>query len=140
MTQKKLITLRELADSIGVHSSTVSRVMNPDTRHLISADVVDRVLQAARRLKYSPNRITATLRTKRSGLPGGYVVPRASHRAVTGLACPGRERLMEQPVSSSHQFSCETETQATFSSHGTKLLCAGRPAKSRRWKSVTMKS
>lgn len=35
-------------------------------------------------------------------LPGGYVAPRASHRAVTGSACPGMERLMEQPVSSGH--------------------------------------
>ncbi|RKF34444.1 LacI family DNA-binding transcriptional regulator [Paraburkholderia fungorum] len=70
MTQKKRATLRELADSIGVHSSTVSRVMNPDTRHLISADVVERVLKAARQLKYSPNRIAATLRTKRSGIIG----------------------------------------------------------------------
>ena len=29
---------------------------------------------------------------------GGYIVPRASHQAVTSFACPGRERLMEQPV------------------------------------------
>ena len=50
-------------------------------------------------------------------LPGGYVVPRASHRAVTGSACPGRERSMEQPVSSGHTFSSETETQATLRSH-----------------------
>jgi hypothetical protein len=50
-------------------------------------------------------------------LSGGYVVPRASHRAVAGSACPGRERLMEQPVSSGHTFSSETETQATFRSH-----------------------
>lgn len=33
-------------------------------------------------------------------ISGGYVVPRASHRAVTGSACPGRERLMKQPVPS----------------------------------------
>src|ERR1035437_2481881 len=33
-------------------------------------------------------------------ISGGYVVPRTSHRAITGSACPGRERLMEQPVSS----------------------------------------
>ena len=33
-------------------------------------------------------------------------------RAVTGCACPGRERLMEQPVSSGNISSCETETQA----------------------------
>jgi hypothetical protein len=31
---------------------------------------------------------------------GGYFVPGASHQAVASFACPGRERLMEQPVSS----------------------------------------
>ena len=48
--------------------------------------------------------------------PGGYVVPRASHQAVASLACLGRERLMEQPVSS-RITSCKTETQSTFRSH-----------------------
>ena len=50
-------------------------------------------------------------------ISGGYVVPRASHQAVTGFACPGRERLMEQPVSSGDISSCETETHATCRSH-----------------------
>ena len=60
----------------------------------------------------------------RLGVPilGGYIVPRASHRAVTGSACLGRERLMEQPVSSGHHSSCETETQATCRSHKN-VLC-----------------
>src|SRR3954465_3414543 len=52
-----------------------------------------------------------------SRISGGYVVPEASHRAVTSPACPGRERLMEQPVSSGHTRSCETETHATCRSH-----------------------
>jgi hypothetical protein len=50
-------------------------------------------------------------------ISGGYVVPRTSHRAITGSARPGRERLMEQPVSSGHTCSCETETHATFRSY-----------------------
>jgi hypothetical protein len=55
-------------------------------------------------------------------ISGGYVVPEASHRAVTGSACPGRERLMEQPVSSGYISSCETETHATCRSHEN-ILC-----------------
>src|SRR3954462_5477034 len=35
-------------------------------------------------------------------ISGGHVVPRASPQAVTGFACLGRERLMEQPVSSGY--------------------------------------
>jgi len=50
-------------------------------------------------------------------ISGGYFVPRASYRAVTGSACLGRERLMEQPVSSGDISSCETETHATCRSH-----------------------
>ena len=42
-----------------------------------------------------------------------YFVPRVSHRAAVSSACPGRERLMEQPVSSGHTLSRETETQVT---------------------------
>jgi hypothetical protein len=49
-------------------------------------------------------------------MTGGYVVSEASHQAVASLACPDREQLMEQPVSSGDS-SCETETQATFRSH-----------------------
>lgn len=68
--KKKRITIKELASATDVHISTVSRVMNPETRHLISDDVVRRVLDTAMKLKYSPNRIAATLRTKRSGTVG----------------------------------------------------------------------
>lgn len=56
---------------------------------------------------------SALLRGSAYRISGGYVVHRASHRAVTGSACPGRERLMEQPVSSGNISSCETETHAT---------------------------
>lgn len=46
-----------------------------------------------------------------------YIVPGASHGAVAGSACPGRERLVEQPVSSGHSASRETEIHAIFRSH-----------------------
>lgn len=78
MPLKKRITLKELAESIGVHSSTVSRAMNPQTRHLIGDDVAEKVLKAARLLKYSPNRTAATLRTKRSHIVG-VVLPDISN-------------------------------------------------------------
>jgi len=70
MATKRRSTIHELAELTGVHASTVSRVMNPATRHLIGAEVVERVLKAAQKLNYSPNRIAATLRTSRSGIVG----------------------------------------------------------------------
>ncbi|NPT59754.1 LacI family DNA-binding transcriptional regulator [Paraburkholderia elongata] len=70
MTRKKRTTLRELAESVGVHMSTVSRVLNPETRHLISEAVVEQVLRTARQLNVSPNRNAATLHTGRSRIIG----------------------------------------------------------------------
>jgi len=66
MSQKKRLTLADLARQLGVHSSTVSRVMNPETRHLISGEVAQRVLEAAAGLDFQPNRIASSLRTRRS--------------------------------------------------------------------------
>lgn len=66
MPQKKRLTLEDLARQLGVHSSTVSRVMNPETRHLISEEVAQRVLEAAAGLDFRPNRIASSLRTRRS--------------------------------------------------------------------------
>lgn len=53
---------------------------------------------------HSCSQVRPCLTARLTGYPGGYIVPRASHRAVASSACPGRERLMEQPVSSSHFF------------------------------------
>ncbi|KXU87527.1 LacI family transcriptional regulator [Paraburkholderia monticola] len=64
------ITLRDLAKKLGVHPSTVSRVINPKTRHLVGEKVAAQVLAAARDLGYRPNSIAASLRTKRSNLIG----------------------------------------------------------------------
>jgi LacI family transcriptional regulator len=66
MQQKKRLTLEDLARQLGVHSSTVSRVMNPETRHLISDQVAQRVLEAAAGQDFQPNRIASSLRTRRS--------------------------------------------------------------------------
>ncbi len=67
-------TLRDVAKAVGVHLSTVSRVMNPQTRHLMTDDIADRVLKAAKELGYTTNLIAASLRTNRSQSIG-VVVP-----------------------------------------------------------------
>lgn len=60
------ITLREVAQAAGVHVSTVSRALDPVRRHLVSADVLQKVEATARRLGYRPNRAASSLRTGRS--------------------------------------------------------------------------
>jgi LacI family transcriptional regulator len=67
---KKNPTLTDVAQAAGVHSSTVSRVMNPETRGMVSADVAKRILAEARKIGYRPNRAASTLRTRRSNVVG----------------------------------------------------------------------
>lgn len=72
--QRKRLTLKDLATQLGVHYSTVSRVMNPATRHMVASDVAARILKAADESGFRPNHIAAGLRTGRSRLVG-VVIP-----------------------------------------------------------------
>jgi LacI family transcriptional regulator len=66
-------TLQEVADAAGVHRSTASRALNPETARLISPDVVARIAETAARLGYRRDMIAASLRTSRSRLVGVLV-------------------------------------------------------------------
>jgi LacI family transcriptional regulator len=67
-------TLRDVALVARVHLSTVSRAMNVETRSLVNADTLARVLQAVDELDYRPNQTARALRMKRS-LSVGVIVP-----------------------------------------------------------------
>jgi len=71
---KRRTTLKDIADTIGVHTSTVSRALDPKTRHLITASIAERIVGAARERGYRPNAIASSLRTRRS-MTVGVVVP-----------------------------------------------------------------
>jgi LacI family transcriptional regulator len=66
-------TLKRVAEAAGVHVSTVSRAVNPETRHLVAEPVAARVLAEAARLGYRPDAAAAALRTGRSRLVGALV-------------------------------------------------------------------
>jgi len=68
------VTLKHVAARAGVHASTVSRALNPETRFMVTPDVVRRVTDAARALGYRPNPIASSLRTNRT-LTIGVVIP-----------------------------------------------------------------
>ena len=53
----RAVTLRELAQRVGVNVSTVSRVLNRDPGVRISAATRARVLDAAAATGYRPNRL-----------------------------------------------------------------------------------
>ena len=66
-------TLKDVAEAASVHISTASRALNPETRHLIGPEVVERVREVARKLDYRVNAVASSLRTKRSNAIGVLV-------------------------------------------------------------------
>ena len=71
---RRRVTLRDVADRVGVHASTVSRALNPDTVGMVTTDVARRVTDAAEKLGYRPNPIASSLRTNRT-FTIGIVIP-----------------------------------------------------------------
>jgi LacI family transcriptional regulator len=68
------VTLKQVAEAAGVHFSTVSRALNPDTRGRVTPQVAARVLQTAAQLGYHANALASGLRNRRSHVIG-MVVP-----------------------------------------------------------------
>lgn len=68
------VTIAEVAKLAGVHESTVSRALNPETSSIVSEKTVKRVRAAAEKLNYFPNIVARGLRTK-SSMTVGVVIP-----------------------------------------------------------------
>lgn len=68
--QRKRSSIQDVARAAGVHASTVSRVLNPRTRGLVSVAVAERIESLARKLGYSADPAASGLRTRRSGTIG----------------------------------------------------------------------
>jgi len=71
---RRRITLKDVARQAGVHVSTVSRALNPGTRHLIRPEVVEDIVRVSERLNYSPNNAALSLKTNRTRSIG-VIVP-----------------------------------------------------------------
>jgi len=67
------VTIVDVAKRAGVHWSTVSRALNPEKRHLISPDMIERVEACVRELGYRANALASGLRTQRSRTIGVIV-------------------------------------------------------------------
>lgn len=66
--------LRDIALKLGVHTSTVSRALNPRTRGLVTPELAHKIADAAAGLNYRPNYIASSLRTRRN-MTVGVVLP-----------------------------------------------------------------
>jgi LacI family transcriptional regulator len=63
---RKRVTLKDVAQAVGVHVSTVSRALDPKTRHLITPEVAEQILKASERLDYRQNAAAYSLKTNRT--------------------------------------------------------------------------
>ncbi|TXK68915.1 LacI family DNA-binding transcriptional regulator [Paenibacillus sp. N3.4] len=61
-TLKKSVTIKSIAEEMGISFSTVSKALNGDP--LVNKETVKRVLQKAEELNYSPNLLARGLRSK----------------------------------------------------------------------------
>jgi len=72
--RKRKVTIEDIGARIGVHWSTVSRVLNPATRSMVSEKVGRRVLETAKKLGYTRNVLAVGLRDGRT-YTVGIVIP-----------------------------------------------------------------
>jgi len=67
---RRRATLKDVAQAVGVHVSTVSRALDPKTRHLITPEVADEIIRASERLAYRQNAAAYSLKTNRTRTVG----------------------------------------------------------------------
>lgn len=63
---RRNVTLKDVANAVGVHVSTVSRALDPKSRHLITPELAEKVLRVSTEMKYRPNVSAYSLRTSRT--------------------------------------------------------------------------
>lgn len=66
-------TIRDVARLVGVHYTTVSRALNPNTSHLVNKESAERIKEAARALDYTPNMVARGLKSNRTATIGVLV-------------------------------------------------------------------
>jgi len=67
------VTIKKIAQELGISHSTVSRVLNDKQSNLVSDATRERILEAATRMGYRPNRIAQALQGKSTQLIGVFL-------------------------------------------------------------------
>jgi LacI family transcriptional regulator len=92
----KSLSLKELADNLGLAPATVSLVLNASpVAHTISKETRDRIFAAAKRLNYRPNFFARCLRTRRS-FTIGVMVPEVSEGYNANVMSGVEEHLLTE--------------------------------------------
>ena len=65
--RRRVVRLVDIASAVGVHPSTVSRVLNGEVGHSLRPATVERILAEARARGYRPNALARALRQHRTG-------------------------------------------------------------------------
>ena len=92
--QRSRVTLRDIAQNVGVHASTVSRVLNPGTRKMVTEEIAVKVTHAAEKLGYRPNTFAQSLKTNRS-YTVGVMVPDLANPAFASII-KGIDNVLEE--------------------------------------------
>lgn len=83
----KRISIKDVAREAGVSTTTVSYVLNDTPSQTISAETIQRVREAVRKLNYVPNQAASSLKNKKTNLIG-VVIPQTE---------PGKEFMFSNP-------------------------------------------
>jgi LacI family transcriptional regulator len=104
--RRRAVRLVDIASAVGVHPSTVSRVLNGEVGHSLRPETVERILTEARARGYRPNALARALRQHRTGALT-FVVPMLRNpiwvRLQRGALVRATERgyvvmIMEEPM------------------------------------------
>lgn len=124
-TQGPQVTLRMLADRLGLHVSTVSRALHAkpeEGRRAASGATIERIRSLADELGYQPNPHATSLRTQRSNLVG-VLVPRLSDMVLATIYEGIEEAASESGLST---FVTNTRDIPTVQRERTEMVLARR--------------
>ena len=111
---RRMLTLRDVSEAAGVSEMTVSRVLR--NRGDVSVNTRTRVLEAAKRLGYVPNKIAGALASQRVNLVA-VIIPSLSNmvfpEVLTGVS-DGLEGTPLQPVVGVTNYSPEREESVLY--------------------------
>lgn len=116
---KKIATLKNIANQVGVSISTVSRVLNGKSEYYRISEVTrELILKVAKELNYSPNQLARGLRLKRTNTLG-YITPDISNPFFSNIAKVVEKYARKQGYSI---ILCDSEENTEIEVDSIKLL------------------